>query len=233
MVVFEIEKLFKELETEWLILSNSGIDQYFQQKNEGYHMTTSEESVKAILRMYLHQTPFEFFTQKLNHTDHLSRYCIAVGVVSDSDTIVDIMVHSCIISTLHLEKDVPELILTSETILPLVSLIFVEQQIIKHNRHAGIKVIYAHLNHKYRNDFSRNAWTIKKEENEYFYIHDGILWTEPSMEHEYHILPCVTVSWKRLMDKKKEMTNIIEHELIEKTWHPSRFVDWCLSVDEK
>ncbi len=26
--------------------------------------------------------------------------------------------------------------------------------------------------------------------------------------------------------------NIIRQELMEKTWHPDRFRDWCLSIDE-
>jgi hypothetical protein len=32
--------------------------------------------------------------------------------------------------------------------------------------------------------------------------------------------------------KKKEL-KIFEEELIKKTWHPNRFFDWCLSIDEK
>jgi len=32
---------------------------------------------------------------------------------------------------------------------------------------------------------------------------------------------------------KKQELNQYEKELIEKSWHPNRFYDWCLSIDEK
>ena len=35
------------------------------------------------------------------------------------------------------------------------------------------------------------------------------------------------------MEIKKLKFKQIEQELIQKTWHPSRFVDWCLTEDEK
>ena len=37
---------------------------------------------------------------------------------------------------------------------------------------------------------------------------------------------------ERLEDKQKEL-NVYKQELIEKTWHPSRMIKWCLDVDEQ
>jgi hypothetical protein len=33
--------------------------------------------------------------------------------------------------------------------------------------------------------------------------------------------------------EKQQLFGQIEEELIRKTWHPNRFFDWCLSIDEK
>lgn len=33
--------------------------------------------------------------------------------------------------------------------------------------------------------------------------------------------------------EKQQFIRQIEEELIRKTWHPNRFFDWCLSIDEK
>jgi len=38
--------------------------------------------------------------------------------------------------------------------------------------------------------------------------------------------------YEKELQKLKNFNNI-EEELIEKTWHPSRFQDWCLDEDEK
>ena len=35
------------------------------------------------------------------------------------------------------------------------------------------------------------------------------------------------------MLKKKEQIKLILKELIEKTWHPDRHIDWCLDEDDK
>lgn len=230
MVVFD--NFFNDLETEWYKLVDEGIEYYFQHKYENNNIT-SDESSKAILRLANNQTPFELFRKDLNDNCHLSRHCIAVGVVSDSDTIVDVVVCSQMISTLHLKKDVPELIVMNKTILPVVALVYVEQEIIKHNPNAHIKVIYAHLNNEYRTNFAITSWKIQTEDNEWFHIYGGVLRTKASSEFEYKTLPSLIEPWKRMLGKKKQLTEIIEQELIEKTWHPSRFFDWCLSIDEK
>lgn len=230
MVVFN--DFFTELETEWCKLYDSGIEQYFQQK-DGNNNTTSDASSKAILRLANNQTSFELFIKNLSDNCHLSRYCIAVGVMSDLDTTIDVMVRSHIVSTLHLKKDVPEFIVMHKTILPIISLVFVEQQIITHNPNSNIKVIYAHLNNKYRTDFAITSWKINKENDEWFYINGGILYTEASQEEEYKILPLLIEPWKRMVEKKQAWIEMIEEELIEKTWHPSRFYEWCLSIDDK
>jgi hypothetical protein len=40
------------------------------------------------------------------------------------------------------------------------------------------------------------------------------------------------LSEKEIYDKNNEAIKIFNGELLEKTWHPNRFQDWCLSIDE-
>ena len=41
----------------------------------------------------------------------------------------------------------------------------------------------------------------------------------------------INYQWIDLQKKKKEMIKIFEEELIKKTWHPSRFLGWCLEYN--
>jgi hypothetical protein len=40
------------------------------------------------------------------------------------------------------------------------------------------------------------------------------------------------LSEKEILDKNNNVIKIFNRELIEKTWHPNRFKEWCLSIDE-
>lgn len=56
-----------------------------------------------------------------------------------------------------------------------------------------------------------------------------------STEEEKNIINdfCNKFSNRYYITRKKQMHKIFEKELIEKTWNPNRFFDWCLSIDEK
>ena len=39
--------------------------------------------------------------------------------------------------------------------------------------------------------------------------------------------------FQKTLEKLRSNSQTIEEELIQKTWHPSRFLDWCLDEGEK
>lgn len=225
MTFFEI--FCKDLEIEWFKLLNEGIDQYFLQKNGELDTTTFLESGKAILRLAQYNSDFELYVEDLDNTCLLSRHCIAIGVISDINTTIDVIIDSITITTLNLQKDIPQLIVMNKSILPLLALVYVQRRIIKHNPEAHIKVIYAQLNNPIRTHIARTSWRL---EDTCFYIHGGVINTKALSNYKYEILPSIIEPWRRLLKKKIEWIKIIEEELIEKTWHPSRFFDWCLDI---
>lgn len=228
MTFFEI--FCKDLEIEWFRLVNEGIEQYFLKRNCGeLDTTTFIESGKAISRLVQNKSDFELYVEDLDDTCFLSRHCIAIGVISDINTTIDVIVDSITITTLNLQKDIPQLIVMNKTVLPLVALVYVERRIIKHNPKAHIKVIYAHINHQIRIHIAKKSWTF---EDACYYIHNGVINTKAMSNYKYEILPSIIEPWRRLLKKKIEWIKIIEQELIEKTWHPSRFFDWCLDVNQ-
>jgi hypothetical protein len=225
MTFFEI--FCKDLEIEWFKLLNEGIDQYFLQKNGELDTTTFLESGKAILRLAQNKSDFELYVEDLDNTCLLSRHCIAIGVISDINTTIDVIIDSITITTLNLQKDIPQLIVMNKSILPLLALVYVQRRIIKHNPEAHIKVIYAQLNNQIRTHIARTSWRL---EDTCYYIHGGVINTKALSNYKYEILPSIIEPWRRLLKKKIEWIKIIEEELIEKTWHPSRFFDWCLDI---
>ena len=55
-------------------------------------------------------------------------------------------------------------------------------------------------------------------------------------ENLFHIneyIAYTKVYYSQRMKQTIQQTKKLEEELIQKTWHPSRFYDWCLCNDEK
>ena len=48
-----------------------------------------------------------------------------------------------------------------------------------------------------------------------------------------HCYRCIDICKENIKENRLKKFNIIKEELIQKTWHPNRFIDWCLDEDDK
>ena len=61
---------------------------------------------------------------------------------------------------------------------------------------------------------------------------DNINWKKLSM-NTFHYYETPLYYYKQRKQQTIKQTSKIEEELIAITWHPGRFIDWCLSIEER
>ncbi len=68
--------------------------------------------------------------------------------------------------------------------------------------------------------------------NQYIYSYKGyIKWIDQDSNMEEYKERFELPTWKQEMVRKNKMINAYKEELMKVTWHPDRFIHWCLHVD--
>jgi hypothetical protein len=224
-------KLFKGIETEWNSLVDDCYIDYFSKKDTAYldNSSPKDPCQIALMRFIKYKTDFEFYPKKLIESRFLNRASLAIGIISNIDITIKVFSGSLPISLLKLEKNIPNLIIDNKTILPIISLpyniISIEYEC---EYQPDITIIYADVNYKLISHLSVTCWNM----NNSFYIQRGCALKNSFPEFTYHDLPNMfEEQWVRMVRRKKEWLKVIEEELVKKTWHPSRFMEWCLDIN--
>jgi hypothetical protein len=97
-----------------------------------------------------------------------------------------------------------------------------------------IRQIWVIFPYNVRNDIRRLIWKVPFGGTDMYVHWDCILPypNDPSMCIDTSKLPSSIDPERLRKERAMQRMYVIEKELIERTWHPSRFLDWCIPYDE-